>query len=416
MTSSFLLLLQCVCVHLLLCHGANLNSSSSGSTMSFEEFIKGYDRPYEPGTAEYAARRLLFNQRVAKIQEHNAKRHRLWTAGINHLSDWTEEELKMLRGWKGAHVAHTRNMAATFASKAPPPKSFDWLSNGRHNLTTSARVYDQADCGSCWAVGSGVVLNMHSEIYMGSSRTYSINELVNCAPNPDDCGGTGGCGGSTAELAMNYIMHNGIDSEKEIPYSNVQGKCHKTVNAATMAKGSHQLQAVGVRSASPEDGNAFVSSSGLRGWERLPQNEYLPLLRAVAEKGPVAITVNADNWADYSSGVFQGCGWTVNHLVVLFGYGQVDVNKGKTKWKKINFKRVKVPIEPKMVKFYHIQNSWGDYWGDNGRIKLIRTDNDQTNCGTDPKPEVGTGCKGGPKTVQVCGTCGILYDNVVPIF
>eukprot|EP00747_Dinoflagellata_sp_TGD_P068011 gnl/TRDRNA2_/TRDRNA2_155528_c0_seq15.p1 gnl/TRDRNA2_/TRDRNA2_155528_c0~~gnl/TRDRNA2_/TRDRNA2_155528_c0_seq15.p1 ORF type:complete len:410 (-),score=70.78 gnl/TRDRNA2_/TRDRNA2_155528_c0_seq15:107-1336(-) len=382
----------------------------------FAEFVQKHKRSYQPNSTEWKKREALYLARVQKVQKHNSNEERLWTAGINHLSDWTEEELKMLRGWKGAHVAHTRNMAATFASKAPPPKSFDWLSNGRHNLTTSARVYDQADCGSCWAVGSGVVLNMHSEIYMGSSRTYSINELVNCAPNPDDCGGTGGCGGSTAELAMNYIMHNGIDSEKEIPYSNVQGKCHKTVNAATMAKGSHQLQAVGVRSASPEDGNAFVSSSGLRGWERLPQNEYLPLLRAVAEKGPVAITVNADNWADYSSGVFQGCGWTVNHLVVLFGYGQVDVNKGKTKWKKINFKRVKVPIEPKMVKFYHIQNSWGDYWGDNGRIKLIRTDNDQTNCGTDPKPEVGTGCKGGPKTVQVCGTCGILYDTVVPIF
>eukprot|EP00747_Dinoflagellata_sp_TGD_P068006 gnl/TRDRNA2_/TRDRNA2_155528_c0_seq10.p1 gnl/TRDRNA2_/TRDRNA2_155528_c0~~gnl/TRDRNA2_/TRDRNA2_155528_c0_seq10.p1 ORF type:complete len:406 (-),score=74.14 gnl/TRDRNA2_/TRDRNA2_155528_c0_seq10:107-1324(-) len=378
----------------------------------FAEFVQKHKRSYQPNSTEWKKREALYLARVQKVQQHNSDEERLWTAGINHLSDWTEAELNMLKGWKGAHVAPTKSNVNNFAAQAPPPVSFDWLANSRKNLTKTIHVYDQGECGSCWAVGSGVVLNMHSEIYSPSARTYSINELVNCAPNPDDCGGTGGCGGSTAELAMNYIMHNGIDSEKEIPYSNVQGKCHKTVNAATMAKGSHQLQAVGVRSASPEDGNAFVSSSGLRGWERLPQNEYLPLLHAIASKGPVSISVNADNWDQYSGGVFEKCGWTVNHCVVLFGYGKVDANAGAFRWKKLK----RIPLKRRMVNYWNIQNSWGEQWGENGRIKLIRHENDQENCGTDKKPEEGTGCKGSPPTVQVCGTCGILYDTVVPIF
>eukprot|EP00747_Dinoflagellata_sp_TGD_P068015 gnl/TRDRNA2_/TRDRNA2_155528_c0_seq4.p1 gnl/TRDRNA2_/TRDRNA2_155528_c0~~gnl/TRDRNA2_/TRDRNA2_155528_c0_seq4.p1 ORF type:complete len:406 (-),score=75.81 gnl/TRDRNA2_/TRDRNA2_155528_c0_seq4:127-1344(-) len=378
----------------------------------FAEFVQKHKRSYQPNSTEWKKREALYLARVQKVQQHNSDEERLWTAGINHLSDWTEAELNMLKGWKGAHVAPTKSNVNNFAAQAPPPVSFDWLANSRKNLTKTIHVYDQGECGSCWAVGSGVVLNMHSEIYSPSARTYSINELVNCAPNPDDCGGTGGCGGSTAELAMNYIMHNGIDSEKEIPYSNVQGKCHKTVAASTMAKGSHQLQAVGLRSASPEDGNGFTSSTGLRGWERLPQNEYLPLLHAIASKGPVSISVNADNWDQYSGGVFEKCGWTVNHCVVLFGYGKVDANAGAFRWKKLK----RIPLKRRMVNYWNIQNSWGEQWGENGRIKLIRHENDQENCGTDKKPEEGTGCKGSPPTVQVCGTCGILYDNVVPIF
>jgi len=29
---------------------------------------------------------------------------------------------------------------------------------------------------------------------------------VDCAPNPKKCGGTGGCEGATAEVAMDYVQ------------------------------------------------------------------------------------------------------------------------------------------------------------------------------------------------------------------
>lgn len=67
-------------------------------------------------------------------------------------------------------------------------------------------------------------------------------------------------------------------------------------------------------------------------------------------------------------------------------------------------------------KFWLIQNSWGADWGDAGRVKLLRRDSDESECGTDKQPEVGTGCDGGPKEVKVCGMCGILYDSVVAKF
>ena len=42
--------------------------------------------------------------------------------------------------------------------------------------------------------------------------------MVSCAPNPQDCGGTGGCAGSTPELAMAYIKDHGLTTEWEYSY------------------------------------------------------------------------------------------------------------------------------------------------------------------------------------------------------
>lgn len=49
-----------------------------------------------------------------------------------------------------------------------------------------------------------------------------------------------------------------------------------------------------------------------------------------------------------------------------------------------------------------------------GFIRLKRQGAD-AKCGTDLSPGDGSGCHGGPPTVKVCGTCGVLYDTAFPI-
>merc|ERR1719439_407493 len=53
--------------------------------------------------------------------------------------------------------------------------------------------------------------------------------------------------------------------------------------------------------------NSIGHSLGIRGWEKLPENEYEPLLRAVAQTGPVAVSVAADGWNGYGTGIFDHC-------------------------------------------------------------------------------------------------------------
>jgi len=137
---------------------------------------------------------------------------------------------------------------------------------------------------------------------------------------------------------------------------------------------------------------------GLKGWERLPENEYEPLMRAVATLGPVAVSVGAGGWQSYRKGVFDACtkDSEIDHAVTLVGYGKEQKSGDK---------------------FWTIKNSWGNSWGEHGQIRLLREEGD-VHCGIDHNPKAGTACDDGtaPKSVKVCGMCGILYDAVVPHF
>jgi len=375
---------------------------------AFHSFMTRHGREYKHGSDEYHHRLDLFSRRAAEAEAHNAQPQKLWTAGINHLSDWTEEELAQLRGYRGvaAPGAGSRPQAlrgGTFLSQRgrgrPLPQEFmNWTT-----LASAKRIYDQRACGSCWAVSSAAVLALHSEIHNPQSpRTFSPQELVSCVPNPHKCGGDGGCKGATVELAFNWAMERGLADEREVPYEGFDGTCRKQRASSVVEFGqSHdnelsikELASAGVHSASAgAPGLAF----GMHGWEKLPENEYEPLLRAVYEQGPVGVAVAASRWNSYMGGIFNGCekDAVIDHGVVLKGYGR-DQTLGQL--------------------FYLIQNSWGSDWGEKGHIRILRREDDGERCGIDHKPEVGTACENGPKQVKVCGSCGILYDTVVPHF
>jgi hypothetical protein len=271
------------------------------------------------------------------------------------------------------------------------------------------------------------MLQANAEI-SGYNRSFASQELVNCVQNPHHCGGNGGCGGATVELAMNWVMESGLETETNTQYdlligSDIESNTSQEWSATTRGIDSSNL---GADATCKKQGTSLLAdaqvghgketleemtaigfhgarsqlspglSLGLLGWERLPENAYEPLIRAVAEHGPVAVSVGALDWSSYGAGIFDGCGVDaeIDHAVVLVGYG-FDADRNK--------------------KFWSIKNSWGPSWGENGIIRLLREDGN-VHCGTDYQPKVGTGCDVGPSTVPVCGMCGILYDNVVPHF
>jgi len=198
---------------------------------------------------------------------------------------------------------------------------------------------------------------------------------------------------------MNWVMEKGLDTSEETPYEGTNSQCKKPATALISSKGvgdgSGSLSAmVAVGLHSPKSTSSGGVGLGLHTWERLAENEYEPLVRAVAETGPVAVSVGAGGWNSYGFGVFDSCDKdvTVNHAVTLIGYG---VDNGE--------------------KYWTIKNSWGLSWGESGNIRLAREEGN-VHCGTDYAPKDGTGCDNGPSTVHVCGMCGILYDNVVGHF
>jgi len=328
------------------------------------------------------------------VKQQNVKAHRLWTAGPGPLSDRSVEEVQQAKGWFGS-AASTRGhrsrpslrsgMFLNQKSNNSLPANFNWT-----HLEVLKNAPDQGGCGSCWAVTAALVLDAHAEIYHSRQTSFSAQELVDCVQNKRNCGGTGGCEGATVELAMEYAMKRGLHTEDKIPYTGYGSSCQAVSLLGSAIDG---LQDSGVRKASVDAEGTLLY--GMTAWEKLPENAYQPLMNALYTRGPVAVSVSADLWDLYSSGIFDSCtkDAVIDHAVTLVGYGEEDGQK-----------------------YWTIMNSWGNSFGESGRIRLLRSEEESDYCGTDFQPELGTGCDGGPSSVKVCGHCGILYDNVVPHF
>eukprot|EP00442_Polarella_glacialis_P027231 CAMPEP_0115112902 /NCGR_PEP_ID=MMETSP0227-20121206/40976_1 /TAXON_ID=89957 /ORGANISM="Polarella glacialis, Strain CCMP 1383" /LENGTH=413 /DNA_ID=CAMNT_0002512677 /DNA_START=131 /DNA_END=1372 /DNA_ORIENTATION=- len=373
---------------------------------AFAAFMREHDRAYSKGTAEYDHRLALFSLRLNKAAQQNARPDRLWTAGVGPLADYSKDELQQLRGWFGSASStrgHGGQMQRTgmflaqtgsresAAKKALPEEFLNWT-----KLSSLSATLDQGQCGSCWALAAATILDAHAEIHKSAQRSFSVQELVSCVPNPRNCGGSGGCQGATVELALNYALNAHMQTDDQYPYLGGDGICVKDSSAAVaMQVSSNHVQEDITQVGAHEAG---MLSSGMHGWERLPENKAEPMLRALYERGPVGVSVAADGWQMYSDGIFDACDKdaVIDHAVTLIGYGK----------------------DPSLnnQKFWLIQNSWGNSWGENGRIRLLREDDDEAHCGTDRQPEAGSGCDGGPAAVKVCGMCGVLYDTTVPHF
>lgn len=375
-----------------------------GSQASFDRFARALERDYAKGSEEYKAREALYNQRLHRVRSHNCRPgKRLWVAGVTSLMDRTDEELARLRGRKsvpGPEGDRTSAGSFQFTARAKglgaqTPESFSW---SHLQALQQDKVIDQGACGSCWASATTLMLEAHTEIY-NQYRRLSLQQLVACVPNPEKCGGAGGCNGSTGELALDYVMNYGLSDATILPYTSGVAR---HVTCPIGMKPTDSYRPVPQPNASIALGNTGPAVSlGMVGWNRLPENDLHSLYLALYTQGPVAVSIVAGPaWNFYISGILDSClreAPIVNHLVVAIGYG-TDEQMG--------------------VNYWLVQNSWGTGWGEMGQARMIRQadDREAAHCGWDDKPEEGTGCVGGPPRVYVCGSCGILYDAVVSHF
>jgi cathepsin L len=393
-------------LYIIFCCLSYIGSGQEQSTYidkAFASFIVQYGRTYQKGSKEFEMRKDIFSSVMQHVENQNKRLGKSWKARVNKFADRTKDELSRLRGWKAGnrpgHSSAPRDFAKTVqfltTSHGVPdlPKSHTWT-----NLTTVKEIQDQGGCGSCWAFASATVLRAHSEIWMGNPRKFSVQQIIACTPNPHECGGTGGCQGATAELAMDYVLKHGCRTESELPYTETDDNC------------PHKKDSLIEEGVSEEPSNSGLASAslGMLGWTKLPENKVTPLKAALVTKGPVAVSISAGwSWNQYDGGILDDCprDAIIDHAVVLIGYGQSKALDA-------------VDDDPE-VKYWHLQNSWGTDWGERGLLRMLRfedseEENDQ--CGWDNDPQIGSGCNGGPPEVYVCGMCGLLYDTVIPHF
>jgi len=334
---------------------------------SFERYEKEFNKVYSD-EGERLVRKAIFTQKLAEIRAHNSDSSKSWKKGVNQFTDRTVDEFKKIMGNKH-HRA--RNPTYEFAHYSTEQlqrweaADVDWRTKG-----AVTAVKDQGSCGSCWTFATAETLESWWFLAGNSLPILSEQQIIDCTPNPNQCGGTGGCEGGTVELAYDRIIAmGGIASEADYPYRGVDGTCKFS-------------------------GKTVSPAANLTGWKDLPTNDYASVLAAI-QTGPLAISVDASSWSAYESGVLT-CDMSnpdIDHAVQLVGYG-VDSTTNDLYWL--------------------VRNSWSSGWGEDGYIRLKRFSSGDP-CGDDTTPQDGDGCAGGPTDVKVCGSCGILYDVVVPI-
>jgi len=355
-------------------------------TASFEEYVEFFQRSYGHDSEEGRTRRGIFEQAVEAIRTQNGKPNALWRAGFNELADRTPEELQGLRGWRATPRQSAVMLLHDEAGLAELPSDFPDTQDWSH--LDSLVAPQQHSCGSCWAMASAYLLRAHYEIKTGTVREFAAQELVNCVPNVDECGGSGGCEGATVELAMAYVSNislEGLSLDGDLPYTGEDAECNRGPPGALLVAGQGGLR--GLRHRHGASGGDGVS---LARYQTLPANKPEPLLRSLLD-GPVAVSAASMSWKLYAHGIFDQCSdRTVDHAILMVGFGE---DAGQKYWK--------------------IMNSWGTSWGENGMIRLARPSVDEANdCDWDEFPSLGTACKPYPLRQWVCGACAILSDSV----
>jgi len=202
----------------------------------------------------------------------------------------------------------------TEADKAALPKPELTHSNPLGSQDWSGQmnpIKDQASCGSCWAFAANGVHEVTWNMQKGRNFDLSEQQLVDCSRAYRNQG----CNGGWYFWAWDYVKSfGGLNTAQQYKYTARDGAC--------VANGG--------------DKNAPI-----RNYRQISASSAA--VQASIDQRPVAVAVDASNWSSYSSGIFSNCGTSINHAVVAVGYTN---------------------------DYWIIRNSWGQRWGENGKMKL----------------------------------------------
>lgn len=277
---------------------------------AFENFRRAYHKDYSTAD-EHIYRLNVFASNLDKIESHN-KLKKGWTMGINKFADMTPEEFKHSL-FCGCSRDTARKIPDTRDySNVKLPEQLDWVGRG-----AVSRVKDQAACGSCWAFGTAAVLESSYFLTFNEHTEVSQQQLVDCSQAYNNTG----CNGGEVIYAMNYIADHGICTLEDYPYIGKDSDC-KSDKCKPVLKVSKRYD--------------------------IAQSEAA--LQFYLSQRPISVDISAELIMLYSGGIVEGeCNNPVDHTVLAVGYGEEN---GKKYWK--------------------IQNSWSETWGEKGYFRMLR--------------------------------------------
>jgi C1A family cysteine protease len=279
----------------------------------FQRFLIKYNKQYNT-IAEYFLRFNVFKKNLKRFAQNKAS----YKMGINKFTDLTPTEFRKTYLNLDMKLLNKINYKKIFVnSKNDAPESWNWM-----DQKVLGPVKDQGFCGSCWAFSTIGNIEALNTIKTGELVQLSEQQLVDCDTEVDE-----GCNGGLMENAFQYLMEKGCMKEEDYPYVGYDDTC------------KYDETKVAVKIAN---------------WTMLADKDEEKMKEFLYTNGPLAIAINADPFQYYIGGIIDEDEWScdpegLNHGVVLVGYGSEDG-----------------------LDYWIIRNSWGDYWGEDGYVRVAR--------------------------------------------
>jgi cathepsin X len=232
------------------------------------------------------------------------------------------------------------------------PESFTWCNkDGKNYCTMSRNQHIPQYCGSCWAHGSVSALADRIKIAR-NAEGIDINPSVQHILN---CGGVGSCHGGSIDGVYQWLhgisaSGTGISYETANPYiacssestegfcPHVDTKCSAVNIARTCGSFDHEGGACNGLSSYP---NATIAEYG-------SVSGKSSMMKEIFARGPIACGIDANPLLNYESGIIKKSGGGIDHVISVVGWG----------------------TDPTDGFYWNVRNSWGEYWGEMGYVRV----------------------------------------------
>ena len=231
------------------------------------------------------------------------------------------------------------------------PREFTWCDvDGQNFCSMTRNQHIPQYCGACWAHGSVSALADRVKIArkgQGIDLNPSVQHILNC-------NGGGTCHGGSVDGPYQWLHRlslkgSGISLESANPYM----ACSAEMDNGICGGGQWTCDPINIARTCgtfPESGG---SCSAIEPYPMIQIGDYGSIRGAAAmqkeiyERGPISCGIDAQPIVNYTSGIADAHGKLVDHVVSVVGWGQ---SNGDNYW--------------------IVRNSWGEYWGDMGYIKV----------------------------------------------
>jgi len=266
---------------------------------------------------------------------------------------WSRDVVEMKGiAWRGnASNSHEQLLAVAVDDM---PDNFNWCNkDGVNYCTMSRNQHIPQYCGSCWAHGAISALADRIKIArkgQGIDINPSVQHLLNC-------GDAGSCHGGSIDGPYQWLHRiskqgSGLSYETSQPYlacssDSTDGFCP---HVDTTCKALNVARTCGsfAKEGGPCTGLASFPNVSISDYGSISGQQAM--MSEIFHRGPISCGIDANPLLNYESGIIKTAGDAVDHVVSVVGWG----------------------TDPTDGFFWIVRNSWGEYWGEMGYVRVAK--------------------------------------------